>query len=193
MYNQEQLKKGLKFKFNKILARQYFNNIGKSLLSTNYGWKDYIEYFDFKYNVSAQQIIDGALKGIIMLQETYDLEIKEFSKGHLHLKDRHMNTSRSIDSLQPDDIASMSIVAFNIYKWYDNSISYLKESIDLFNTHLKQRRLLSNKLPSLLLKMKEEFSTYHNEMLHKKQSFIGPNWRLYPYMVDKGLPIDLSD
>ena len=101
-----------------------------------------------------------------------------------------MNKSRSIDSLQPDDLASMSVMAFSIYKWQDKAILYLKESIDLFDTLLTEgHSCLANTFPSTLVKMKEQFSTYHNEILHKKPSLIGPYWKLYPYMVDKGRPL----
>ena len=60
----------------------------------------------------------------------------------------------------------MSIMAFNNFKWYDNSIEYLWESINLFKTLSNQER---GKLPSdfenNLLRMKSYLPAYHNDML----------------------------
>ena len=172
-------------KFEKLVQYTAFENKLSSFV-IDYGTENVTNYFN--YNISVQNIIDGSQKGLIMLHETYDLDIKGFAKGHLNLKGVTENRSRRIDSLQPDDLASMSTMAINTYKWYDNSIEYLKEAIHLFNTlSNKERSELPSDFESALLSMKDTYSTYHNEMLVKKQIFLGPDWKLYRSLVNNGI------
>ena len=170
----------------KMILDHRLNNENLPLL-TSLGWKQRAFEFSYNYSLSGPKIMDGAQKGIIMLQETYDQNIKEFSHGHLHLQGRIENNSRRIDSLQPDDLASMSTMAFTLFKWYDNALTFLKQSISLFNNLSKEERSeLPSNFGNTLLKTKKQYAVYHNDMLYKKQSYVGPEWKLFPYMVDKG-------
>ena len=136
------------------------------------------------YKHSTLEIINGALKGLIMLQETYEQDIKDFSQGHLYLKNVIYRTSREIDSLQPDDLAAMSSLAFNHYNWYDNSLIYLKESLSAYSSLSPTQP--RDDLDIYLLAMKNYYSSYHNELYTKKKNIVGSDWKLYPYLVDKG-------
>ena len=51
---------------------------------------------------------------------------------HLDLKNNELVKSRSVDSLQVEDLISMSGVAFNELKWYDASIRYLQQATEKF-------------------------------------------------------------
>ena len=82
-------------------------------------------------------MLDGALKGVIMLQDTYDQNIKNYSQGHFVLKNNVLVTSRRSDHLRADDLAYMAALAFDFFKWYDASVRYLKEAIDLTSTLYK--------------------------------------------------------
>ena len=144
--------------------------------------------FNFNYNVSDSMILHGAQKGLIMLHETYDLDIQDFAKGHLHEKTGIEDGSRRPDSLQPDDLASMSSIAFNTYKWYDNSLKYLKEAMDLLSNISKEKNQnIWADFENTLLIIKKHYSTYHNELFQKKGIFIGEDWKLYRNIVDIGL------
>ena len=149
--------------------------------------------FDKAFKRSTIEIIDGALKGLVMLQETYEQNIKDFSRGHLHLKNFVERTSRKKDSLQPDDLVGMSTLAFEHYKWYDNSLKYLKEALERYYSlsHEKRRELLSEDFEKTLLVKKKYYTSYHNQLLHKKDNILGDSWKLYPYPVDKGSEIYL--
>lgn len=104
------------------------------------------------------------------MQDICDLDIKEFVKGHLNLKGEIENNSRCEDSLHPDDLASMSTLAFNTYIWYHNSLKCLKESTDLFNRISKEKRsVFLSELKNTLLWLKNFYSSYRNEMLINKQ------------------------
>ena len=149
--------------------------------------------FDFEkvYHRSTQEIMDGSLKGLVMLQETYEQDIKDFSKGHLHLKSKKFieHSSRKIDSLQPDDLAAMSTLAFEYYKWYDNSLIYLKEALESYYSlsNDQRRELPTEDFEESLLMMKKHYASYHNQLLQKKDNILGDSWKLYPYSVNKGL------
>ena len=71
------------------------------------------------YNVTVEKIIDSALKGLIMVQETYNQDIEQFYKGHLTLKNGNDRNYRRADSLQVDDLASMATIAFQFYKYHE--------------------------------------------------------------------------
>ena len=140
------------------------------------------------YSISAQDLLIAACKGVIMLQETYDQNITEFSKGHLRIKSDLDKSSRMVDSLRMEDLMAMSNVAFNFYKWYDTALKYLKRAIHIFPSTLKKNSVntqhleIENKLSS----MKREYPLYHNDMFDKKTNFIGPDWKMYPNKVDMG-------
>ena len=93
---------------------------------------DLLFVFEGVYKLSALQILNGALKGLVMLQETYAQDIKDFSKGHFYLKNTIECTSRKTDSLQPDDLAAMSSLAFKHYNWYNNDLAYLEKSLNSY-------------------------------------------------------------
>lgn len=151
--------------------------------------------FNFHYNVSLERIVDGASRGIMMIHDTYDLDTKQFSNGYLSLRNGIETNSRKIDSLQPDDLASISTTAFNLH-WYDTSLKYLKEAIDSFNQLSKEQRRdlqLPDNFESTLLQMRKSYAKYHNAMLMKKRNNVGPEWKLFPYLVDEGRNMKFSD
>jgi hypothetical protein len=147
----------------------------------------YLYNYEESYQLGPGDIIDAALKGIIMLQETYNQEIKEYSAGHLRFKSGIERNSRKADSLQPDDLASMSTMAFKYFRWYDNGIDYLKAAIDTFYSLSKEKRKeLPVDLEKSLFIMKKHYPSYHNNMFNKKSNLIGPDWKVYPHIVNTG-------
>ena len=71
------------------------------------------DHTDVIYNQSKASIVEAAAKGVIMLQETYDQNITEYSKGHLRLKSGIKRNTSSIDSIKLDDTTSMSTMFDN--------------------------------------------------------------------------------
>ena len=123
-----------------------------------------------------------------MLQETYEQDIEDFSKGHLHLKNTIERTSRKTDSLQPDDLAAMSSLAFKQYNWYDNSLTYLEKSLkSYYYLSPKQRSdMLINDLDLYLLAMKKHYLSYHNKLHSKNKRALRSGKKSYAYPADKG-------
>ena len=140
----------------------------------------------YNYSMPAQEIIKGAQKGLIMLHETYDLNLREFAKGKIGKEDGFI--SRKTESLYPDDLASMSTIALNIFRWYDNSLQYLNASLNGFYNLNETRidKLLPIHFETTLLMMKKAYSMAHNQMFYKKGKHIGSDWKLFPYLVNRG-------
>jgi hypothetical protein len=145
-------------------------------------------HYDKIYNTNIMNIMDAAQRGIIMLQETYNQDIKQYSAGHLRLKNVIEDDSRNIDFLQPDDLASMSSMAFHYFHWYDTSLKYLRAAIDMFYSLSQEKRYESpNTLEKSLSVMRKQYPVYHNAVLHKKTNPIGTDWKVYAYIVNTGI------
>ena len=149
--------------------------------------KTNIDFSPYAYNNTLDKIMASALKGLIMLQETYNQDIKPFSEGTLRLKNGIDKNDRYIDSLQVDDLASMSTVAFHFYKYYDSSLIYVQLSENLLKKlSLKERRNLPENIGEILHSMKKQFLAYHNNLFKNRTNIIGPDWKLFPYLVTIG-------
>ena len=155
---------------------------------------NFVSDFEKMYRRKMIDIIKGGLRGLVMLQETYEQDIQLFSKGHLRLKSNIDTNSRKIDSLKPDDLAAMSVLAFEFYKWYDNSLEYLREALKSFylSSYAKKNKdEVIDGLEKCLLAMKIHYSSYHNQLHSKKKNILGNGWKLHPYIVDEGTTTNL--
>ena len=148
--------------------------------------------YDFEkvyINNTQTQLLIAALKGIIMLEDTYVQDIKHFSIGELNLKNDVVNRTRNVDALQVEDLVSMSGIAFNDLHWYDASIRYLKEAINVFfSTARKTNRnsVFNSFLYECLTSLKNWYPSYHNKLLNKMDNPIGLDYKLFPSMLIKG-------
>ena len=155
-------------------------------------YKNYFQSFNFERvydDVSRIHIVIAALKGIIMLQDTYNLDIENFSKGNLDLKNNELVKSRSVDSLQVEDLISMSGVAFNELKWYDASIRYLQQATEKFfstSRNAYQSSFFKEFLQECLALMTKWYPSYHNDMITKTNTSVGPDWKAFPLIVNEG-------
>ena len=158
----------------------------------NTKYTENIQYLDLSDNVSSKGILRGALHGVLMIYETYDLDIRQFSKGIFRFRNGIENNSRQCDSLHVDDLAMMSTVAMEA-NWYNTSIECLRESISLYGQFLdkKAKYHLPPDLIKILLSKKKSYSNCHNKMLIEKQKVLGPDWILFPYIVDEGVFLKL--
>ena len=144
-------------------------------------------YEDVYQTVGKTSILKAALKGVIMLQETYVPNIENFASGNLSLKSVELSSSRRIDSLNHLDLAMLSKIAFNELNWFDSAIKLLKVAIDMFyNIRDSVTANYGNIVDDLLSSMRSKYSLYHNEMALKVDNPVGPDWKVYPYPVDEG-------
>ena len=167
-------------------------DLSKRLHEIRSSYKNYFQSFGFERvygDVSRIHIVIAALKGIIMLQDTYNLDIKHFSKGKLNLRKNEFVKSRSVDSLKVDDLISMSGVAINELKWYDASIRYLKHATEKFfftSRNAYQSNFFKDILQECLVLMTMWYPSYHNEMITKTNTSVGPDWKAFPLIVNEG-------
>ena len=140
-------------------------------------------------NTTQTQLITSALKGLIMLQDTYGQNIKHFSRGKSNIKISKELGDRVVDTLQVEDLVAMAGISFNELHWYDASIRYLKEAIDVFSSTAKKSYrsiVFENILDDCLNAMKRLYPSYHNKMLDKMGNAIGIDYKLFPLSINEG-------
>ena len=138
-------------------------------------------------DVENKEIMRAALQGLIMLQETYELDMQEYSKGQIRYKNQITKSYRNMDSLNTEDLVTLSTIALNDFNWADNAITYLRAAIDTFNSiPTKEKTNQSDGFEKSLITMKNHLTVYHIEMLAKKDNPFGPDWKLHPYLIDPG-------
>ena len=202
-YDQSKLDiKSLDFRNIKKLKEEH-NHITSSLLKRKQLQSSYLRYryhttknnysYDFEKiysNIPRTELLIAALKGVIMLQDTYGPDIRRFSKGDLNLKNITFIRSRSSDVLQVEDLVSMSGIAFNDLHWYDTSIRYLKQAINKFSSTSRKpynSSFFEHILQECLVLMKKWYSSYHNELLNKMGYPIKlDDYKLFPVMINEG-------
>ena len=148
---------------------------------------DNFSYEEVYQTVEKTNILKAALKGVIMLRETYVPNIEHFASGNLSLKNGKLLSSRLIDSLSHLDLAMLSKIAFNEFNWFDSAIEWLKVAIKMY--YKIRGSVTANYgiiVEDLLFSMRSKYSLYHNEMASKVDNPVGPDWKIYPYLVDEG-------
>ena len=173
---------------------QQMTELSKRLHEIRTSYKEYFQTYLFGFekvygDITRIDILIAAQKGMIMLQDTYNLDLKLFSKGNLNLKNNQLVKSRSVDSLQVEDLISMSGVAFNEFQWYDASIRYLKQATDNFfstSRNAYQSSLFKEFLQECLALMTKWYPSYHNDMITKTNTSVGPDWKAFPLIVNEG-------
>ena len=140
------------------------------------------------FNESAEDVIFGAIKGVMMIQETYDLKIREFASGNFANDNQMISRSiNKLDQLDTFDLTEIAKVAFQM-GWYDTALKYLKESISsLKSTHLNLKINIPLGFNRNLQRMRKKFVEFHNTSLMNKRKRIGEDWKLFPYLIDNGL------
>ena len=172
----------------KILNKQLHNSKVSYLMYFNsLHIREYLYSYDDLHNLTAEEITLASLKGVVMLKESYIQDIKNYSKGNIRWKSGIKSNSRQIDTLQPQDMAAMSSIAFNTFKWHDTGLKCLKGAIDMFYSLAKTDQIkLPRNLEDTLLKMKKYYPTFHNNVFRTRYNIIGPDWKVFPYAVNTG-------
>ena len=177
------------------------DSISSSSVKSNIGMS-HLMYRDIKHsfnhsfgfekayvNNTQTQLITSALKGLIMLQDTYGQNIKKFSRGKSNIKMSKELKDGVFDTLQVEDLVVMSGISFNELHWYDASIRYLKEAIEVFISTAKRSyrsSVFENILDECLSAMKKLYPAYHNKMLYKVGNAVGTDYKLFPLLLNEG-------
>ena len=155
--------------------------------------KNNIMAVDIKYPILADELLGGALRGVIILHETYGLNLERFIQGEL-LDNNALSTSRKTDSLKKDDLALMAVEAFKM-DWYDSSIKYINSSTSSYHQHLSDKNRSNYNFPKLeeiSLEIRRHYAKHHNNLLVQSKTTTdllseGIQWKLFPNVVDEGL------
>ena len=122
-------------------------------------------------DIMAIDILNGASKGIVTLQETYDINITQFSKGNVYTEETIDKCFRKVDGLQPDDLVNIASIAFVVFKWYTSALSFLLEAISAFNAALPNGGSgIQLKIKAQLLELLSGYNDYHNLIMGKDNS-----------------------
>ena len=136
-------------------------------------------------------LVKAAVRGVIMLQETFNQNIDEFLQSYLTIKNNVLRDGQKLNLLEPSDFIVIARIAFDDYKWFDTAIKYLKTAIELFYSKKNYLNTSNSRnLEDIMSFMKKKYSQHHNEMLSRMDNPIGPEWKLYPTMVNPGIGND---
>ena len=169
------------------IAIPYLNEQSKIHSTTKKKYQDVFNHTLGFGNVENKEIMRAALHGLIMLQETYEQDMQEYAKGKIRYKNQITKSYRNMDSLNIEDLVTLSTIALNDFNWADNAITYLKAAINIFNgIPTTEKTKQPDGFEQSLLTMKHHLTVYHNEMIAKKDNPFGPDWKLHPYLIDPG-------
>ena len=141
----------------------------------------YIDKAEIFYNISAPEIFQDSLKGILMLQLTYNLKIDELLNGKVTSQDSCVHLKCRQDKLTVQDLTALGVKAF-AYDWYDTSILFLLEAKRLLVTNEFANKVHLFALQKLLILV----SSYHNEVLQTFASPIGTKWMSFQHPIHIG-------
>ena len=113
--------------------------------------------------------LNGALKGMLILQETYQLDPKDFLKGQIIYKNQIF---KSRYSMTVQDLEKLTKLAFK-YEWFDNSITFLKA---INSTENKD-----------ILQLKNNLIKVHNKLVMARKARISKKSKVFPFIVNNNL------
>ena len=156
-----------------------------------------ITALDIKYTLPIDELLRGAVRGVIILHEAYHLNLERFKRGEL-LDDTAILKSRRADSLKGDDLALMAVEAFRM-DCYDSSLKYINLSTISYHDHLSeynQDHYGFTQFEQVVLGIRRDYVKYHNHMILQSSTTRnlkgeGIQWKLFPHLVDEGSNINI--
>ena len=141
--------------------------------------------FDYNYSLNALDILNRGKRGLILLQETYDLEFQELVE-RIFSNSTSVYAHRKDNLLSPDDLLSMSNIAITDFKWIQSGLNYLIMAFYLLNAMpMRHKNLLPRNFGATLESMKTHISA-HNELLFDNHIMDLQDWKYSPYPNNKG-------
>ena len=126
---------------------------------------------------------NGAVKGIVMLHETYEFFLDETTAGKVsYMTSENMfKEFQGKEKLQIDDLHLMSEKAKS-QMLFDVGIEFLRAAFNLAGK-VKPANSTMKKLNTL----KKQLVHLNNQHLLKWETMLGPNYKVLPYLVDNNL------
>ena len=168
----------------KLKRNSSFANFMDDLIQTQQNMEKLLPFLKDLYD----DAFIGTVRGIMMIQETYDLNLTEFATGKIFLdQEVSKKFSSASDYLDPTDLANIANIAFKM-KWYDTALKYLRESVISYEQlPLEAKNDVPPWFINTLHEMKKNFTKVHNKSLLNKKKRVGEDWKLFPYLIDEGL------
>ena len=138
---------------------------------------------------SELDILKGAARGMLMLQETYHINVEVFANNSFNSANEDNSCARCINhgKLDEHDLAYISNVAYH-QNWYDSAIIFLKRALTVVKTTAASNEIkYSNHFLRSIADMASLYATKNNRLLETRKLKVGPNWKLIPFAVDKGM------
>ena len=137
---------------------------------------------DVLYNSSSTEILKDALKGILILQTTYKLNITKLANAEVSIDEETvpLHTKIKREKLIAQDLMAMGKQAF-MYGWYDTSILFLLEAYNMLVRKKDTFQQLKSSKQIL-----NSVVAYHNRMLIQYGYTVGESWKAFDYLVHIG-------
>ncbi len=149
-----------------------------------------------------EKAIVGALTGMLVLRDTYDLHVRHLSAGRVVREgvageveggETYGLGQGRVDGFGLLDLSEMANVAFE-RKWYDTAVLCLREaerlisegdSIVVFADSEEKQENLFREYLAKLRRLKKNLVLTHNKMLRTRRDSFGEDYKVLPYVIDE--------
>lgn len=134
----------------------------------------------------------GAVKGVILLMETYDLDIEKMMQGHLVVQPADSIFGYPDINFDPvrekPDLTDLAVFIRAAYgrHWFDDAIKMMRTYYDLYNKTQAEFRP-KNSIHHALDAIRKKSVRLNNEYLTKKQIFCDSTHKILQYTVKDNL------
>jgi prolyl 4-hydroxylase len=130
-----------------------------------------------------QEDFNGAVKGMVMLHETYEFHLDSTTEGKIVYltSDQMFKEFQGREKLQVDDLYLMSEKAKS-QLLYDVGIEFLRAGFILADK-VKPTNSTMKKMKTL----RKQLIHMNNQHLLKWEKMLGPNYKVLPYLVDENM------
>ena len=130
----------------------------------------------------------GAVRGFLVLVDTYDLEAKDIFEGRIidKVKSPGVSVFPEKSRFQLYDLVQMALSAFNI-GWYDHATKLTKFSIEKWNETATQFEDFHEEHKKMLESLKSQLPEKQNKLLKARRKLSGKDYKLLPYLIDENL------
>ncbi len=140
-----------------------------------------------------QKSFSGALRGLLILKETYRLPVEDITSGVLNLfspSSQKLEVFKSRHTLNTHDMVDLAGTAI-MDGWIDDAVDLTKVGMAMLE---KSGELESKSVPEWLKehlrqlpKMKSMLPRIQNELLEKRRAIVGQDFKLLPFAINEQL------
>eukprot|EP00095_Tigriopus_kingsejongensis_P001280 snap_masked-scaffold359_size197282-processed-gene-0.4 protein:Tk01280 transcript:snap_masked-scaffold359_size197282-processed-gene-0.4-mRNA-1 annotation:"prolyl 4-hydroxylase subunit alpha-1" len=129
---------------------------------------------------------DGAITGLLVLKETYNLPMKDFLRGKVVTNGLIPQEFQSPYHLNVQDILFLAVKA-NEKRWYDAAVPFMREVFNSALTFSPAEKDQFAKFQPQIDRLKVVIKQSQNHYLTTRRAPFGQDYRVLPYLVDDNL------